>query len=607
MKKSVSTKIAFIFSTLALSIMLCIIGIITYSISQGRSLAAVQSFAQAAIPKTVEYRLRSQTDSANEDGNLFNPLPQRWLGNGEFVSYLGLRFRGDTIPAGSSVESATVDLSTPSDSWISVGFQVAGEKPPVGGDFGSSSRPSSRQMTTSSYNYNDNVKWVKGTYYSYDVTRIVQEVISTTQTDTVTLIFRGTGSKWGRRTVETTPGVAAEPRLRITFSQSGGASATASPTPTTTPKVTASPTVRPTLRPTASPSPQNSLFPTPTATSRPTAAATHIHSVISATGIPQSQQVAGGESEALNAWGTNGKNRPNPQYNYCVYGTNLADRSQRVGMSGGARDDNDALAYVTQAHKRFRVQGPDGKWYPTWHKPVESYTENGRTITCAFGHEHGRDPKGSELWRTKQIQNYFYFDANRNGQMDSAEEAVSGLPFGYVNEQLVAYNASRGSSVMRHEDHVGHKVEYANGEGDIATHQSNNLLTGGVFVGRLGNGVMAKDTGVRCYYLAKPHQGVSSNDAFTNSIHEVFYFADCRHSNAAYNQKISIATIEAFGTPGGFTSFQPMCDVERRSSPQDFIFLGPDSMRTEFPSGDGDREIITRDCIERGFLVEAGR
>jgi hypothetical protein len=145
------------------------------------------------------------------------------------------------------------------------------------------------------------------------------------------------------------------------------------------------------------------------------------------------------------------------------------------------------------------------------------------------------------------------------------------------------------------------------GEGEIATHQESNSITGGVRVGKLGNGVMAKDSGVRCYYLAKPHQGTSTPDALSNNLHEVFYFANCWHSNSAYNQKISTAVLQPFGKAGGFQKFMPLCGVERREDPQDYVNLGLTDMNRNYPSGDGNREIISRDCIEKGFLVPQGQ
>src|SRR5689334_13614040 len=44
-------------------------------------------------------------------------------------------------------------------------------------------------------------------------------------------------------------------------------------------------------------------------------------------------------------------------------------------------------------HDAASVVGPDGKLYPTGHPPVDPATG------CSFGHEHGRDPHGSKLYR----------------------------------------------------------------------------------------------------------------------------------------------------------------------------------------------------------------
>ena len=55
-------------------------------------------------------------------------------------------------------------------------------------------------------------------------------------------------------------------------------------------------------------------------------------------------------------------------------------------------------------HDQYSVVGPDGKLYPTWHPPVDPATG------CTFGHEHGRDPRGSNLYHQ-----------------------VGAIPFGYAN------------------------------------------------------------------------------------------------------------------------------------------------------------------------------
>ena len=99
--------------------------------------------------------------------------------------------------------------------------------------------------------------------------------------------------------------------------------------------------------------------------------------------------------------------------------------AQSYGLwTPGPRDDCTAAI-----HNSYSVVGPDGKLYPTWHPPVDPVTG------CSFGHDHGRDPRGSALYA-----------------------AVGPIPFGYANEQLDVYDPAN----PRHEDHFGHKIEWEN-------------------------------------------------------------------------------------------------------------------------------------------------
>ena len=173
--------------------------------------------------------------------------------------------------------------------------------------------------------------------------------------------------------------------------------------------------------------------------------------------------------------------------------------------------------------------GPDGQRYPTWHAPLAVDPATG--AECAFGHEHGRDPRGSQLWKTRQVQRAFYFDANVNGRMDPDEEAWAGLPFGYANSQSDVWFTEQKITTMRHEDHNGHKVEWANDETDIKTHGMSQVKDAGVWMGKNGDGVVKADTGMRCFFLGKVHQGVSTPDAFRHNLHEVMFFQDCRHKD----------------------------------------------------------------------------
>jgi hypothetical protein len=233
------------------------------------------------------------------------------------------------------------------------------------------------------------------------------------------------------------------------------------------------------------------------------------------------------------------------------------------------------------------------KKYPTWHPPTLRRADG---TTCSFGHEHGRDPHKSMLWQ--QALDYFGVDINSDGKLDEANDHA-GLPFGYVNEQIDVYY---GSAMMRHEDHVGHKVDYANGEPDISTDQFDANPTAGVVVpikNPSGNPKWLA-SGARCFHLAKVHQGVNSPDATMHNLHEVFYLADCKGPNAAYDMNIRTAVMMQFGAPGEFTN---LCDpAGDRTTP-----VPTDAMmaKMNFPGvrGDGARNIIQRSCLEKYFLV----
>ncbi|PYP91516.1 MAG: hypothetical protein DMD34_15770, partial [Gemmatimonadetes bacterium] len=103
-------------------------------------------------------------------------------------------------------------------------------------------------------------------------------------------------------------------------------------------------------------------------------------------------------------------------------GTPVGNAQSNGLWTPGPRDDCTAAI-----HNSYSVVGPDGKLYPTWHPPVDPVTG------CSFGHDHGRDPRGSALYA-----------------------AVGPIPFGYANEQLDVYDPAN----PRHEDHFGHKIEW---------------------------------------------------------------------------------------------------------------------------------------------------
>ena len=192
-----------------------------------------------------------------------------------------------------------------------------------------------------------------------------------------------------------------------------------------------------------------------------------------------------------------------------------------------------------EQHDAYSVIGPDGKAYPTWHPP----TGPGG---CNFGHEHGRDPSGSDL----------YAD-------------LDGLPFGYANE----VRAIEDPANPRDEDHVGHKVEWEN---DVVLALSGAGTTTATTV---------------CDVLLKLHQGTHSKDAFTNNLHELVYHARCEDGT-----EIHVTLLVVIGRPGEF---------ERSCGRTERVAAGSPTPANS-PAGFGARRIPDRTCIERYMLVPPG-
>jgi len=190
-------------------------------------------------------------------------------------------------------------------------------------------------------------------------------------------------------------------------------------------------------------------------------------------------------------------------------------------------------------HDRYATVGPDGKKYPTWHPPVDPATG------CSFGHEHGRDPRGSALYRE-----------------------TGDMPFGYANEQLDV--AQLG--MQRHEDHVGHKVEWEN---DVQLR-----LKGGA------GGVIE----LRCDVLVKLHQGTHSKDAFTNNLHELIY-----HLRCSDRTELHVTMLSAIGRPGEFVS-----------SCGGTIHAGM-ATPANSPAGGGHRRLPDASCLLPRMLVTDGQ
>lgn len=256
---------------------------------------------------------------------------------------------------------------------------------------------------------------------------------------------------------------------------------------------------------------------------------------------------------------------------YGFTGTALVDDVEVAQADASDRPASHALGLWTptrfdtcpkELHDAFAVVGPDGKRYPTWHPPTTIDPATGQT--CTFGHEHGRDPRGSHLWA-----------ALRQHFAHAGDEVFAGLPFGWVNEQLDAWNEAQGiTGGMRHEDHVGHKVEWEND----------------VRLQRTVNGVRV-DLPITCDFLTKIHQGTHSPDAFAMNLHELLYAVSCSDGT-----ELIASQMVAFGAPGEFV----------RSCERTVHVAVPGHTPANAPTGSGARLIPDRTCVERFVFVPAG-
>jgi hypothetical protein len=214
-----------------------------------------------------------------------------------------------------------------------------------------------------------------------------------------------------------------------------------------------------------------------------------------------------------------------------------SDRPNSAAM--GKWTPNTTYDTCSQAfHDTFFVIGPDGKKYPTWHPPTA--TDPTTSKTCSFGHEHGRDPRGSALWES--LRTHYAFDVNNNNTIDTAERDASGVPFGYASEQLRAYNSANGvANANRDEDHYGYKIAWENGVARTRT---------------VNGQVQTFD--LSCDVLTVLHQETYSADSFSSNLHEVLYAIDCSRGNDApiYGGKVIVTAMVTFGNPGEFTVFQ---------------------------------------------------
>jgi len=511
--------------------------------------------------QSQETRSFSVRNTFNADGSETSSTSP-WIGTGKNAdaSYTLLRFNGVSIPKGSVVKGASLEFTAPSDAWISVGF--AGKAKQYQGGDEKDLAATYSNANSSSMSYMENVQWRRGQKYRVGgLNDAIQKIVDSNTwsgSGDVTVVLKGTtGSPYGRKNI----GTGDKTKLVVSYmGESTTPVPTVTPMPTVIPTPTPIVTVNPTPTPVVTPVPTVAPTPTPSVTPVPTPMVTPV-----VTPIPTPiGGIVGANSMAMGKWSPS-------RFDTCT----------------------------KEEHDSYSILGPDGMRYPTWHAPTHRRS-NG--TTCTFGHEHGRNPTAYQYW--DEVKRHFAYDADKNGQISASELTTAGIPFGYVNESM----DHQSHGVMRHEDHVGHKVEYVNGEGDIGsggTDPFDNSMTGGLVVPVKNASGSPKwnQSGVRCYHFHKIHQGVSTPDALVNNLHEAIMHTKCFSSRSDFPTSTTLLSgMIPYGAAGEFTRF---CGQDRTQ----IVTIGKTSTNQNWPGSrsDGMRNIGTADCVRTSVLVPEGQ
>ena len=552
--------------------------------------------ANAQTSSTITVSASSTVNQ--ENNNFFNNTGTLWVGNGSSTSnsWTGIQFKNISLPKGAKITSAKLELYSTQNQWIAIKSNIFAENVGNSAGFTTNSKPSQKKLTSTRVAHSSNANWVQNRNYEFsNITPLIQAIVNRADWNTnnsISIIMKGTGNTWARKFAQS--GGVNAPKLTITYS---GAT-TATPVPTIRPTVV--PTITPTIVPTAVPTPTPTAEPVYVVSAKVAEDASFSKNVkdintfstnpmiidykfsdetlgqktvhvkyTSSTGEEKTYTSSimlssapmptghhggtNGESMAMHAWGPGTKNVPIPQYDKCDDGTD-----------------------VVTAHNAYYVVAYDGIKYPTWHPPVVTnpITGNGK---CYFGHEHGTDPQKYVFWN--EVVQHFGKDTNGDGQITAMTIATdgtitagdrAGIPFGIANEHMDKYynQEGRDSLFVRHEDHVGHKIEIVNSEAEMqgnTTHVMNQLAnTVGINVPYYKSGSNTfQPTGVVCAHLHKFHQGTNSADAVRNNLHESLFHSACQSvaidgvNTPQYypNNKVILSGMMAFGKPGEYKRF----------------------------------------------------
>ncbi len=210
-------------------------------------------------------QVQTGADDATQQGSTLSLNNSLVEIGGDTNYYAGYRFTGVSIPQGSLVEQAYIEVYIPNNTWTGLSYEGYAENSANSAPFSSSALLSNRVAATIKIPHTSDVNWLGGNWRKLPIfTASAQEVISRPDWQSgnaMTILLRGMGGMYAKKATRSFEGNAAQAaRLTIEYVAS-----TTSPTPTTTLEPTPTPT--PDL-PTPTPTPTPDL-PTPTPTPTP--------------------------------------------------------------------------------------------------------------------------------------------------------------------------------------------------------------------------------------------------------------------------------------------------------------------------------------------------
>ncbi|MEK7324904.1 MAG: choice-of-anchor Q domain-containing protein, partial [Chloroflexota bacterium] len=193
---------------------------------------------------TITAQVSASSDDVNQDStSLTTTSSTAWLGNASSTtsSYAGLRFNTLTIPPGATITSAHLEVFSSQSQWVSMSMNIAAEAIGDSPTFSTGNLPSQRTLTTQQVSHSSNVQWQASTWYSLnEMGPVVQEVVNRADWqggNSLSVILKGTGSSWGRKSVTSYDGSTVNaPKLVISYTTGatgfgGGGGILAAPAP----------------------------------------------------------------------------------------------------------------------------------------------------------------------------------------------------------------------------------------------------------------------------------------------------------------------------------------------------------------------------------------